>query len=101
MQATIYANENPSFLAREAKQILALGHAIGNHTATHPFMMEISANRDFSEILLNRVNIETNLDTSCVSFAAPYGWCAAIDAVLSEPETMREVRSSALLTSRR
>lgn len=79
VKSTIYANGTGEFLDDEAKKIMDLGNSIGNHTTSHPFLMEISANRDFSEILLNRIAIETALDASCVSFAAPYGWCAAID----------------------
>ena len=79
VKATIYANGSAKYLVNEGRELLRLGHAVGNHTTKHPFMMEVSANRDFAEILLNRVNIETNLDASCVSFAQPFGWCAAID----------------------
>ncbi len=56
------------------RELIARGHAIGNHTLSHPFMLDISMESVFEQMLLNRILLERDTDHSVVSYASPYGW---------------------------
>lgn len=67
-------NSDGNFFEKGARELVARGHAVGNHTLNHPFMLELSDNRIFREVLENRIRIETVIDRSVVSYVSPYGW---------------------------
>ena len=50
------------------------GHAIGNHTFSHPQLFELNPNAGFREIAENRVALETAVQRPVVSYVSPYGW---------------------------
>ena len=50
------------------------GHAIGNHTFSHPQLFELNPNAGFREIAENRVALETAIQRPVVSYVSPYGW---------------------------
>lgn len=57
-----------------ALALKAMGHAIGNHTLTHPHMMTVNANAGFRQIAANRVRLETAIQHSVTSYVSPFGW---------------------------
>ena len=75
-KTTCFANGKLSYLQDCAPEVLSLGHSIGNHTATHPHMFEISDEACWETIVLNRANIETNTDQTVISYVSPFGWHA-------------------------
>lgn len=66
-------SKNPFFPAG-AKTLMAMGHAIGNHTLRHPHMMNINANAGFRQIAANRVRLETAIQHPVTSYVSPFGW---------------------------
>ena len=64
---------NPFFSAG-ARMLMAMGHAIGNHTLDHPHMMTINANAGFRQIAANRVLLETTIQHPVTSYVSPFGW---------------------------
>ena len=81
IRANFYLNDGDGdYLRTVAPKLLALGHALGNHTVGHPDMMDIPANAAWAEILREKIAIETRLSTPCVAYAAPFGWTKTIDA---------------------
>ena len=80
IRGTFFPNGAEGFLEKTAPRLMALGHAIGNHTTHHPFMMEPSANLLFREILGQRIRAESLADTTLVSYVSPYGWGGSPDS---------------------
>ena len=62
------------FAVAGARELVRRGHAVGNHTLTHPFMLQLSANAAYNEILLNRIALELVLGRTVMSYASPFGW---------------------------
>lgn len=56
------------------RAVLDRGHAVGNHTDSHPFVLQFSPNGFLRQILRNRIRIERNLDCTVNSYVSPYGW---------------------------
>lgn len=52
--------------------VLSLGGAVGSHTLTHPFLETLIPNKIFTEIVLERILLESKFDTNVVSFVLPY-----------------------------
>lgn len=70
---TFYINRADADYAEHVlRKILDNGCSVGAHTATHPFLPKISLNRQFAEILENRVNLESLADTCVIAFTLPY-----------------------------
>ena len=70
---TFYSNRADADYAEHVlRKILDNGCSVGAHTATHPFLPKISLNRQFAEILENRVNLESLADTCVIAFTLPY-----------------------------
>ena len=66
-------NDNPYFTTGPAG-LMAMGHAIGNHTIGHPHMMTISPNAAFYQIAANRIKLEKVVQRTVTSYVSPYGW---------------------------
>jgi peptidoglycan/xylan/chitin deacetylase (PgdA/CDA1 family) len=72
---TFYINrpdEKEDYAERVLRKILDNGFSVGSHTTTHPSLPTISLNRQFAEILENRVNLEAITDSCVVAFTLPY-----------------------------
>ncbi len=72
--ATFFLNHSESFAANEMPKIKEFGCRFGNHSWSHPFLMESGVNRIFREIVANKVWIESASDMPCTTFAMPYNW---------------------------
>lgn len=55
-------------------KVLAHGHAIGNHTVSHPHMLQCVPNVAFREIAANRILLECLLNRTVMSYVSPFGW---------------------------
>ena len=87
--ATFFLNKNEDFYKKEAIEMLKEGSVLANHSATHPFLMQIEDNEMHIEVLENKIAIESICDTSCVSFGAPFNWESEIDE--SRPSVLRKI----------
>lgn len=63
-----------SFRYAGVRSLVERGHAVGNHTMTHPFIVDLSPEAIFEEILMARILLERDTGHSVVSYASPYGW---------------------------
>lgn len=63
-----------SFRYAGVRSLVERGHAVGNHTMSHPFIVDLSPEAIFEEILMARILLERDTDHSVVSYASPYGW---------------------------
>lgn len=63
-----------SFRYAGIRKLVERGHAIGNHTLTHPYMVDFSPEARFEEILLTRIRLERDTDHAVTSYASPFGW---------------------------
>ena len=66
-------NDTPYF-TEGPKPLMTMGHAIGNHTISHPHMMTISPNAAFKQIAANRIKLEKVLQRTVTSYVSPFGW---------------------------
>lgn len=66
-------SSNP-FFADGARKLMALGHAIGNHTLSHGQMMTLGLNEGFRQIAANRILLETTIQHTVNSYVSPFGW---------------------------
>lgn len=57
----------------DVKEIAARGHDVGNHSATHPHMAQLSADAQLSEIRDCNTAVEELTGTCPTLFRAPYG----------------------------
>lgn len=87
--ATFFLNKSENYYKNEAMKLLAEGCSLANHSATHPFLMQIEENEMFIEVIENKIAIESICDTSCVSFGAPFSWDSEIDE--SRPAVLRKM----------
>ena len=76
VKGTFYfvGNTNAPFFSEGPKALVPMGHAIGNHTLTHPRMLTVGVNAAFEEIAANRIRLETMLQRTVTSYVSPYGW---------------------------
>ena len=56
------------------QKLMEGGHAIGNHTWSHPQLFELNPNAGFREIAENRIALETAIQRPVVSYVSPFGW---------------------------
>lgn len=63
-----------AFFREGPPKLCPLGHAIGNHTLHHGFLLQMNLNKAFREFAMNRIQLETNLQHTVNSFVAPFGW---------------------------
>jgi peptidoglycan/xylan/chitin deacetylase (PgdA/CDA1 family) len=71
-------------------EIVALGHRLGNHTATHALLGEISMERDFEELRENQVAIDPFLTSEARFFRAPGGeWTTLASRAVDEDPALR------------
>ena len=63
-----------SFRVAGIRELVRRGHAIGNHTVSHPFVLDLSPEAIFAQFLRCRIDLECDTDHSVVSYASPYGW---------------------------
>lgn len=79
LKATCFLTKSDDgFYRNEAKQILAGGNALGNHSTSHPFLMEASVSMMFREIMEQRMDEEAATDSPVVSFVMPFNWNSPI-----------------------
>ena len=57
-----------------AKDLVAHGHAVGNHTLNHPTMYALSLAEAYRQVLLERIRLETQLGVTVNSYVSPFGW---------------------------
>lgn len=62
------------FFRTGAKELVQRGHAVGNHTWTHPHMTRLSPDAAFRQIMTTRITLEDVSDHAVLSYAAPFGW---------------------------
>lgn len=77
-----------------ASDLVAHGHAVGNHTLEHKHMYALSADEAYRQILLERIRLETALGMTVNSYVSPYGW----GAPAWTPERKRNVLWSVIWT---
>ena len=56
------------------RDLIRRGHAIGNHTVSHPFVLDLSPETMFFQFLRCRIDLECDTDHSVISYVSPYGW---------------------------
>ena len=56
------------------QKLMEGGHAIGNHTWSHPQLFELNPNAGFREIAENRIALETAIQRPVISYVSPFGW---------------------------
>jgi len=72
-KATCYLGEIEDLkILNMARGVLELGGSIGSHTLTHPFLDTLLPAQIFREIALERIVLESALDTNVVAFVLPY-----------------------------
>lgn len=79
LRPTFFLNGNKEFMQKDMPTIRELGGRFGNHTSSHPFLMESSASIQFSEVMGNRIFIECQTDEPVTSFVIPFNWNSPLD----------------------
>lgn len=82
INGTFFLNSADGFFKDEkapGSRIKALGGRFGNHTRSHPFLMESGVNRMLPEVMANKIAIECACDTPVTSFVIPYSWSCALE----------------------
>ena len=64
-----WVDKHPDYV----KKIYDLGHEIGTHSATHPYMSKLSSEEQIKELTLSVNSIEKITKTKVNCFRAPYG----------------------------
>ena len=75
-KGTFFMNGDENFLKNDGKRLIEGGNALGNHTVHHPFLMKGSVSKMFSEVVLDRIAIESLTDFPVVSFTIPFNWAS-------------------------
>ena len=79
MTPMFFLNGDVRYLADTVPKLKALGARFGNHTESHPFLMESGVNTMFREVVENKIRIECFTDMPNTSFVIPYNWDCALD----------------------
>ena len=82
INGTFFLNGTEGYFKDETSpgsRIRALGGRFGNHTKSHPYLMESGVNRMFPEVMGNKIAIECACDTPVTSFVIPYNWQCALE----------------------
>ncbi|MCQ2390713.1 MAG: polysaccharide deacetylase family protein [Kiritimatiellae bacterium] len=66
--------KSDDFAIAGARELVRRGHAVGNHTLNHLFMLQLSTQEAYRQILLNRIALEKVLSHTVTSYASPFGW---------------------------
>lgn len=73
VKGTFFLFGGDKYLRTTGHRLIASGHAIGNHSLTHPSNMhELPACEVFRQIALGKIALETNTDWTVNSFAMPW-----------------------------
>ena len=72
IKATCYPNALSDNYVKILGKVLGAGNAAGSHTMSHPFLGAMLACEMFNENALQRIHIESRLDTNVVASALPY-----------------------------
>ena len=79
MQPMFFLNGNPDFVRNDLPKIKANGGRFGNHTVNHPYLMESGVNRMFSEVMNEKIIVETACDMPNTSFVIPFNWSCPLE----------------------
>lgn len=79
MTPMFFLNGDGKFFKEAVPKIKALGGRFGNHTASHPFLMESGVNIMFREVVENKIDVECFTDMPNTSFVIPYNWGCALE----------------------
>ena len=62
------------FFKTGARELVSRGHAVGNHTWSHPYMTMLSPDEMFRQVMMTRIVLEDAIEHSVLSYASPFGW---------------------------
>ena len=79
MQPMFFLNGGKGFAEKEMPLIKANGGRFGNHSVSHPFLMESGVNIMFREILNQKIFVECSADMPNTSFVIPYSWACQLE----------------------
>lgn len=79
MQPMFFLNGGKDFIRDSVPKIKANGGRFGNHTVSHPFMMESGVNRMFCEVMNEKILVETGADMPNTSFVIPFNWSCQLE----------------------
>lgn len=79
LRPTFFLNGDKEFMQKDMPRIRELGGRFGNHTASHPFLMESSEGVQFAEVMGNRIFVECQTDEPVNSFVIPFNWNSPLD----------------------
>ena len=74
MTPMFFLNGDLRYFRETVPKLKALGARFGNHTVSHPFLMESGVNIMFREVVENKIRIECFTDMPNTSFVIPYNW---------------------------
>ena len=74
-----FLNGDLKFYREAVPRLKALGARFGNHSLSHPFLMESGVNLMFEEVVENKIRLECFTDTPNTSFVIPYNWNCALE----------------------
>jgi len=74
VKGTFYLIGGSKNLSTLACSLRDLGHVVGNHTMTHPHVLQLSPNAFFRQVLETRMRLETAVDRTINSYVGPFGW---------------------------
>ena len=79
MTPMFFLNGDRGFLKDALPKLKALGARFGNHSESHPFLMESGVNIMFYEVVENKLRIECFSDMPNTSFVIPYNWECSLE----------------------
>lgn len=79
MQPMFFLNGGKDFAKNSMPKIKAVGGRFGNHSVSHPFLMESGVNLMFREVMLQKIFVETSSDMPNTSFVIPYSWSCQLE----------------------
>ena len=79
MTPMFFLNGDRGFLKDALPKLKALGARFGNHSESHPFLMESGINIMFNEVVENKLRIECFSDMPNTSFVIPYNWECSLE----------------------
>ena len=74
-----FLNGDVKYYKNTVPELMKLGARIGNHTVSHPFLMESSVNLMFNEVVENKLRVECFSDMPNTSFVIPYNWQCSLE----------------------
>lgn len=81
LNGTFFLNDTKDFFGegKPGTKIKTLGGRFGNHTISHPYLMESGVNRIFREVVGEKLRVESATDQPCTSFVIPFGWSCSLE----------------------